>query len=129
MEISAKWPLEKSLMRADGSARLKMKYRAWILPIMALIILAPSQWNIASAQTAVTFSLSGSGAGSLTAFSLSGSGTVTPYGATTVNITGGSTSGSFAIAFVITFGDGSTISVSASPSLAGTTYSGTATIT
>jgi hypothetical protein len=121
--------MEKSPMRVDGFVRPKVNYGAWILPFMAVAMLVPSQWNTASAQTAITLSFSGSGSGSVNAFSLTGTGTVTPYGPTSINVTGGSTSGSFTFAFLITFADGSTLAASASPTVSGTNYSGTATIT
>ena len=108
---------------------IKMKHQAWILPILAAVMLAPSQWNTASAQTAITFSFTGPGTGNGSTFSLAGSGTLTPYGATTIAITGGLANGSFTVASVATFGDGSTLSFSASPSVMQNMYSGTATIT
>lgn len=85
----------------------RIKYQARLLAIIAAIMLVPGQWNTAKAQTAISFSLSGTGTGTVSSFSLSGNGTITPYGATTVSIIGGSSAGSFGITFKVTFGNGS----------------------
>lgn len=107
----------------------KMKRYAWLLAMLATILLAPSRWNTAYAQTAISFSLSGTGTGTLSSFSLQGSGTVEPYGQTNVTITGGSQSGSFGIAFQVTFSAGSTISATSTSSRSKNVITGTATIT
>ena len=94
-----------------------MNCRSWFLTIIAAALLIPSHWNTARAQTPVTFSFTGTGAGTIAAFSLGGAGTITPYGATTIAVTGGTANGSSAIAFVVTFGDGSTFTASGVPVL------------
>jgi hypothetical protein len=106
----------------------KMRRQAWMLPIVAAVMLAPGQWNTANAQTAISFSLTGTGTGTINSFSLMGSGTVTPYGPTTIAITGGTENGSFGISFVVRFGDGSTVSATSTPTLSKNVFSGTATI-
>ena len=106
----------------------RRKYVAWILPIAAAIILCPSQ---ASAQTAFTFSFTGTGTSSGGSFSLLGSGTITPYGATTISVNGTQAGGgSVGVAFVVTFGDGSTWNATSTVTpTSSTSISGTATIT
>jgi len=103
-----------------------MMYRAWILPIAAAVMLLPGMCNTASAQTAVTFSITGTGTGTEQSYALTGTGTITPFGTTTISVTGGSLTGS--TNFVITYGDGSTITASGITFISGTNYSGTATI-
>ena len=110
----------------------KKKCQAWMLPFVAAIILTPSQWNTASAQTAIRFSFTGSGTGNIVSgFSMMGSGAVSPYGPTTISVTGGpSGMGSLSIAFLVTFGDGSTVSATSHVTpISGDSISGTATIT
>jgi hypothetical protein len=107
----------------------KIKYRTCMLALVAAVMLVPSQWNSAYAQTAISFSLTGTGTGSISSFSLTGNGTITPYGPTTIAVTGGSTSGSFGVTFVVTFGDGSTWSATSTPTVSKNAVSGTATIT
>ena len=106
----------------------RRKYAAWILPMAAAIILGPSP---ASAQTAISFSFTGAGTSSGSGFSLLGSGTITPYGATTISVNGTpGGAGSFAIAFVVTFGDGSTWNATSTVTpTSSTSLSGTAAIT
>ena len=107
----------------------KMKHQACPLAILAAILLAPSHWNLANAQTAFSFSMSGTGTGTLSSFSLQGSGTISPYGLTSATVTGGSQSGSFGITFQVTFPDGSTWSATSAPTRTKNVITGTATIT
>jgi len=111
--------------------RAKKKYQLWMLPIVAVVALVPSQWNTARAIP-ISFSFTGTGTGNSTSFSLVGSGTVTPYGATTITVTGNGSGGmgSFSNSFVVTFQDGSTLSATSivTPNSL-TSISGEATIT
>ena len=117
------------LMKLCAAVSGRMQRPAWVLLVMAAVVLVPSPSNTARAsQIPFTFSLSGSGSGSLSAFTLTGSGTVTPYGPTTITITGGSSSGPAPIAFTETFSDGSTISATSTSTASGATYSGSANI-
>ena len=74
-----------SILCALCPATAVRKCTAWILPIAAAIILSS---NPANAQTAFSFSFSGNGTNSGGNFSLAGSGNITPYGATTISVTG-----------------------------------------
>src|SRR5665213_381262 len=96
-----------SILCASCSAIVvKRKYVSWILPIAAAIVLSSSP---ASAQSAFSFSFAGNGTSSGGSFSMSGSGNITPYGATTISVNGTQAGGgTLGIAFVVTFGDGST---------------------
>ena len=100
-----------SILCASCSAAVNRKYPSWILPtwilpIAAAIILSA---NPASAQTPFSFSFTGNGTSSGGNFSMAGSGTITPYGATTISVNGtAGGGGTVGIAFVVTFGDGST---------------------
>src|SRR5208282_5945729 len=105
----------------------RIKHQARILFIVAAIMLIPSQWNTASAQTAISFSLTGTGTGSINSFSLTGSGTITPYGQTTIAVTGGSQGGSFGVTFTVTFPDQSTWTATSTPTVSKNVVSGTAT--
>ncbi len=107
----------------------KMKRYAWLLALVGTMLLAPGRWNTANAQTAFSFSLSGTGTGTLSSFSLQGSGTFSPYGFTSVSFVGGSKSGSFGITFQVTFPDGSTWTATSVPTVSKNVVSGTATIT
>jgi len=106
----------------------KRKYLSWILPIAAAIIFSSSP---ATAQTPFSFSFTGNGTSSSGNFSLHGSGTITPYGATTISVNGtAGEGGSVGIAFVVTFGDGSTWTANSTVTPASSTsISGNATIT
>ena len=107
----------------------RMRQPAWVLLVMAATLLVPSPSNTARAsQIPITFSLSGSGSGTLSAFTLTGSGTFTPYGPTTVTITGGSAAAAAPVSFVSTFSDGSTISATSTSTVSGATYTGSANI-
>src|SRR5579872_1481806 len=96
-----------SILRALCSTKMATtKYLSWILPMAAALILFS---NPANAQTAISFSFTGTGTSSGGGFSLNGSGTITPYGATTIAVTGsGAGGGAVNLGFVVTFGDGST---------------------
>jgi hypothetical protein len=118
-----------SMLCASCSATaVKRKYLSWILPIAAAIILSSGP---ASAQTAFSFSFSGTGTSSGGNFSLLGSGTITPYGATTITVNGtAGAGGSLGIAFLVTFGDGSTWTATATVTpTSSTSISGNAAIT
>ncbi len=99
-----------------------------MLLIIPAIMLISGQSNIASAQTPISFSLTGTGTGNINSFSLTGSGTITPYGQTTISVTGGSQNGAFAVNFVVTFGDGSSWSAVSTPNISKGKITGTATI-
>lgn len=107
----------------------KIKHQARMLFIFAAIMLVPSQWNTASAQTAISFSLTGTGTGSINSFSLTGNGTFTPYGQTSISVTGGSQGGAFGVTFTVTFADQSTWTATSTPKISANVISGTATIT
>jgi len=111
------------------STPTKMKRHARLLAILAAIMLAPSHWNTANAQAAISFSLTGTGTGTLESFSLTGSGTVNPFGQTSVTINGGTQSGGFGIGFQVAFSDGSTITATSSASRTKNVITGSATIT
>ncbi len=118
-----------SILRGFSStAAVKRKYAAWVLPIAAAIILSA---NPANAQTAFSFSFAGTGTSSGGNFSLQGSGTITPYGATTISVNGtAGGAGSVALAFVVTFGDGSTWTANSTVTpTSATSIAGTAAIT
>ena len=84
-------------------------------------MLAPAAWNMASAQTAITYAFAGSSA----AGGLTGTGTLNPYGPTTIFVaTGGSGS-----QFTVTFANGSTMTATSLTNASGTTITGTANIT
>lgn len=106
-----------------------MSVMKWILIVGALC--SSAMWNTASAQTAISFSFSGAGSAGAGSFTLNGSGSVTPYGPTTISVNGGpSGQGNLSIAFLVTFGDGSTWSATSIVSSSSqTSISGTATIT
>ena len=101
-----------------------MKYSLVIFAILTAFILAPSQWNTANAQTAISFSFSGTGGlNSGGGVVLSGTGTLNPYGPTTIVVTL-INAGSTTLTIVVTFADGSTWSA-----VAPNQVTGTATIT
>jgi hypothetical protein len=58
-------PIASGLSICAKSENLKgkrlMRYSLGVFALIALFILAPSQWNTASAQTAISFSFTGSG--------------------------------------------------------------------
>ena len=111
------------------STPTKMKRHARLLAVLAAIMLTPSHWNTANAQAAISFSLTGTGTGTLESFSLTGSGTVNPFGQTSVTINGGTQSGGFGIGFQVAFSDGSTITATSSASRTKNVITGSATIT
>ena len=102
-----------------------MKYSLGIFALIALFILAPSQWNTASAQTAISFSFTGSGGltsgGSVL---LTGSGTLNPYGPTTISVVAQDSGTNF----TVTFANGSTWTAASSATSSGNMVTGTATI-
>ena len=102
-----------------------MKHRTWILPALAAVMLAPCQWNTASAQTAISFSFTGSGG--LTSggnVQLTGSGTLNPYGPTSISVVVQNSGTNF----IVTFANGSTWTATSSATSSGNTVTGTATI-
>lgn len=107
----------------------KIQHQALMLFIIAAILLVTGQWNTASAQTAINFSLTGTGTGSINSFSLTGNGTFTPYGQTSISVTGGSQGGAFGVTFTVTFADQSTWTATSTPKISQNVISGTATIT
>ena len=110
-----------------------LRHRSWILPLAIATALATSEWRTARAaptQTSISFSFSGGGSGSTSSFTLRGSGTISPYGQTTLYVSGASTGGgALNVSFSVTFVDGSTVSATSTANQAGNTFSGTATIT
>jgi hypothetical protein len=107
----------------------KIKHQARTLCIFTAIMLVPSQWNTASAQTAISFSLTGTGTGTINSFSLTGNGTFTPYGQTSISVKGGSQGGAFGVTFTVTFADQSTWTATSTANVSKNVISGTATIT
>jgi len=102
-----------------------MKHSFGIFALSTLFILVPSQWNTASAQTAISFSFTGSGglnsAGNVL---LTGSGTLNPYGPTTISVVVQSSGTNF----TVTFANGSTWTAGSTSTTSGNTVTGTATI-
>ena len=107
----------------------KTKRQARVVFFIAAILLVTGQWNPASAQTAISFSLTGTGTGTINSFSLNGSGNFAPYGQTSITVNGGTKNGSFGITFTITFLDQSTWTATSVPTVSKNVVSGTATIT
>ena len=102
-----------------------MKYSLGIFALIAFFILAPNQWNTASAQTAISFSFTGTGGlnpggGVL----LTGSGTLNPYGPTTISVVVQSSGTNF----IVTFANGSTWTAGSTSTTSGNMVTGTATI-
>lgn len=107
-----------------------LKHRSWVLPLAIGAALASSDMaRGAQTETQISFTFSGNGSGSTSNFTLRGSGTVSPYGQTTVTVSGTSSGGGLNVSFSLTFIDGSTVTATSVANQAGNTFSGTATIT
>ena len=102
-----------------------MKFLAWIGLFVFAFALVPNSFNTASAQTAISFSFTGSGG--LTSGGnvlLTGSGTLNPYGPTTISVVVQDSGTNF----TITFANGSTWTATSSATSSGNMVTGTATI-
>src|ERR1019366_9562278 len=102
-----------------------MKFLAWIGLFDFAFALVPNSFNTASAQTAISFSFTGSGG--LTSGGnvlLTGSGTLNPYGPTTISVVVQNSGTNF----TVTFANGSTWTATSSATTSGNTVTGTATI-
>src|ERR1019366_5056583 len=102
-----------------------MKFLAWIGLFDFAFALVPNSFNTASAQTAISFSFTGSGG--LTSGGnvlLTGSGTLNPYGPTTISVVVQNSGTNF----TVTFANGSTWTATSSATSSGNMVTGTATI-